>query len=1051
MSRNPRRLILSVLVCLFIGLCAQAQTTSTIYGHVSDASGASIASATVLVHNEATGIDRTVSTTATGDYQVTALPNGIYRIEVSAPSMSRQVVKGLPLPVSSNIEQNFSMKVASANETVEVNGEAPAVETSSMTVGQVINEKTVQEIPLNGRHFVDLGLLVPGSVAPPQAGFLTAPLRGQGSFAFNTAGQREDTVNFMVNGVNLNDMVQNQITFQPSINTVDEFKVDNSTYSAEYGRNSGAIVNIATRSGTNSYHGEAFDFIRNDMFDAKNFFTQPPAHMPPFKRNNFGASVGGPIWKDHTFFFASYEGTRQRQGLTINSQVPSATDRAGITDPLSQQLITLIPQSNAVDAKGNPIFVGSASAPVNIDQWTGDVRHNINNKDSIHFYYAFQRDQRIEPTLQGDTVPGFGDTRASHRQILTFNESHTFNSRTVNEFRIGANRIHITFTPNADINPASIGLNDGVTTPIGIPQTSISSLGLTFGGPGPGFPQGRGDTTFVLSDTLSWIHGRHSFHYGGEYRRFNNDNFTGDTGAATFSNIAGFQTGQVTAFQITPGDRPSRIVESALGGFIEDTFKVTHNLTLELGLRYDWNGTPTEALDRFVVFDPATASLLQVGKNIHAPFDQNNKNFQPRVGFAWDALGNSKAVVRAGYAILTDQFVTNTVTPLSSNVPFVTPALFTSSKTTPSILFSNALPASGPAGLAVNTIDHNFANPYVQSWNLNIESQLTPTLSTMIGYFGSKGTNLRYQGNINQLINGQKPFPALSPSSPVLPPPPASTTLGTITDIFSGANSNYNALWISGNKRFSHGFQFNTSYTFSKSLDYNSLSSDVTRIQDVHNPRGDYGPSDFDARHRFVANVIYSLPFQGNRLVSGWQVSTITQLQSGNPIANIIASNQTTLTGTNTLRLDVLNPIVTTGNPNQWFANPIVCDPRATTGPSVCNSSSVFALPVSPSGVFHFGDMGRNSVYGPSFINTDFSIQKTTKITERVSNQFRFEAFDLFNHPNFGNPVRLGVVPTLNTAGQVVLPAFGTIVNTRFPTGDSGSSRQLQFALKLIF
>lgn len=261
---------------------AFAQSTATLQGVVTDPSGAIVANAKVVVHNHATGIERTTQTDASGAYQVAALPVGTYRVEVRAQGFQTAVVNSLQLEVSQTIVQNIPLTVGGASESVSITGEAPVVETSTTTVGQVINQKTVQEIPLNGRHFVDLGLLIPGSVTPPQNGFLTAPLRGQGSFAFNTAGNREDTVNFMINGVNLNDMVQNQITFQPSINTVQEFKVDNSTFSAEFGRNSGAIVNIATRSGTNDFHGEAFEFLRNEVLDARNFFNST---KPPFKRN----------------------------------------------------------------------------------------------------------------------------------------------------------------------------------------------------------------------------------------------------------------------------------------------------------------------------------------------------------------------------------------------------------------------------------------------------------------------------------------------------------------------------------------------------------------------------------------------------------------------------------------------------------------------------------------------------------------------------------------------------------------------------------------------
>ncbi|HET9791958.1 MAG TPA: carboxypeptidase-like regulatory domain-containing protein, partial [Candidatus Angelobacter sp.] len=490
-------------VILVFAVAAFGQTTASIQGTVTDSSGAVVAGAKVTI-NGPLGIVRETRTNSEGYYEVPALPPGVYTVQVEKEKFEIKQAKGLVLEVSKNAVQNFSLNVASSNQVVTVEASAPQIETTTTTVGQTIDQRTVQEIPLNGRHFVDLGLLIPGSVTPPQNGFLTAPLRGQGSFAFNTAGNREDTVNFMVNGINLNDMVQNQITFQPSINTVSEFKVDNSTYSAEYGRNSGAIVNIATRSGTNNYHGEVFDFLRNNALDARNFFNTTAVPQSPFKRNNFGANFGGPIKKDKTFFFLSYEGLRQRQGLTLNTQVLTAAQRAQVQaggNATSNAILGLIPTAN--DPTGTR-FLGSATAPVNIDQGTADISHNITDNLHIHGYYALQHDLRQEPTLQGNTIPGFGDTRESRRQIATVNLDQTISNSLVNEVRLGFNRIHITFSPNDTTNPVALGILDGNNFNAGLPQISIGGTGVNLGGPS-GFPQGRGDTTVVLSDTLSHI------------------------------------------------------------------------------------------------------------------------------------------------------------------------------------------------------------------------------------------------------------------------------------------------------------------------------------------------------------------------------------------------------------------------------------------------------------------------------------------------------------------------------------------------------------------
>jgi outer membrane receptor protein involved in Fe transport len=1012
---------LLLVAALFATPSVSGQSTAVLQGTVTDAKGAVLPNATVTAKNRSTAAERTTQTDNEGNYQFAALPVGVYSIEVKIQGFKTGVADQVTVEVAKTVVQNFQMDVGAISEQVLVSSDVPVIETTTTSVGTVINQRTVQEIPLNGRHFVDLGLLIPGSVTPPQNGFLTAPLRGQGSFAFNTAGGREDTVNFMINGINLNDMAQNQITFQPSINTVQEFKVDNSTASAEYGRNSGAIVNIATRSGSNEYHGELFEFIRNDALDARNFFD---ARKPPFKRNQFGFNIngplnlphfgeGGPIFgyqgKNRTFFFFGYEGTRQRQGLTLTSNVLTDAQRASVTNPTILQLLPLIPRATSVDIVGGvPVarFAGSGTAPVDIDQFTGDVNHNISANDRIHGYYAYQRDKRGEPNLQGNTMPGWGDTRQSRRQIFTLNETHIFGPNLTNEARLGFNRINITFTPNALLNPADFGIINGVNDDIGLPQMSITGFNFNLGGPAA-FPQGRADTTVVVSDTVSYLRGNHSFKFGGEARRFYNNNFTLDTGTFTFANVNNFLTGNGNAFAVTLGDRSSAIIQNAWGLYAQDNWKLRPNLTFELGLRYDWNMTPAERYNRFVVFDHLTREFVRVGSGIDKVYKENNNNFQPRLGIAWDPFNDGKTSVRAAYALLTDQPVTNIVTPLAANPPLATPLTFTGAVT-----FTNALLLAGAAGLAPANVDPNFDNAYVQQWNLNIQRELGRDFGVSIGYFGNKGTHLRISRNINQPGNGVRPFSNVSSSSPIRP----GAALNNIVQVEGTANSSYNAMWLTATKRLSRGLQFNTSYTFSKSIDYNSLNSQGVVVQNSYNLRDSRGLSDFDARHRFVVSGLYELPFHGNQLKDGWQLSTIVQLQSGNPV-NIVANNAT-FTGTNnTVRPDVTGPIDILGTPNRWF------------------DISPFVVPVN-----RFGSLGRNVVIGPGFNNTDFSVIKRTKFTETQLIEFRWEVFDVFNHANFGQPGR--VVGSTN---------FGQITNTRFATGDSGSSRQMQFALKYQF
>jgi hypothetical protein len=1060
--------LLFLLLIAFCGAALAQSTLGTIQGTVTDNSGAVVTNATVTVTNTNTNFSRSVTTDATGNYSLAQLPLGPYRIEVQSSGMGKQLVNNLVLEVGRTVNQNFSLKPAQVEQTIEITGEAPVIESTTMAVGQVMDPKNVQEIPLNGRHFVDLGFLVAGSVTPPSNGFLAQPIRGQGSLAFNTAGQREDAVNFMVNGINLADMGNGQITFQPAIATLDEFKVDNSTYSAESGRNSGAVVNMATRSGTNAFHGEVFDFMRNNYFDARNFFNKDTVPQSQFIRNDFGGDIGGPIIKNKLFFFGGFEGLRQRQGITVTPTVLTAAQRAAaLASPNAtiRQLVPLIPVAN--DSTGSK-FLGSASAPVVLDQYNGDISYNVSQNDRIHGYYTLQRDIRTEPTdaNAGSTVPGFGDQRVARRQLFTFAESHVFSGNLVNEFRLGFNRIHILFDPINKLDPTSFGINDGRSGPVGLPEIFVQSAGLDFGGVS-GFPQGRADLTTVLSDTVSYQHGRHNFKFGGEGRQVNNNGtFSHDIGFVQFNNFTDFINGNISAFT-NGGDVGPHLIMRALDLFAQDNYKVKPYITLELGVRYEWNMSPFEKDNRWSEFLPATASLVQIGTSaLPLIYSQNNKDFEPRLGFAWDLFHNGKTVLRSGYGWAVDQPLPNP--GLTSNPPFVSTLRFSASGTKPFTSFSTLVTDAAASGAAIGTTDHNFKDAYVQSYNLNLQQQITGSTGIMIGYFGSKGTHLRQNINLNQpfYTNAStgaqsQPFPNVSPSSPLSP----GAKLGTsMTDRVSNGNSNYNALWATATRRLAKGLQFSANYTWSKSLDYASQTGSAVPENSL-NVRGDYGPSDFDARHRFTFSGVYELPLKGNRLVDGWRLSGILQLQSGNPLSllagapisatGIPAGSSSVFTGVATNRPDliaapvIVNQIITSGPQAgnvQWMAANSVCDPRFAPGTTNCPSGATYALPVALVGganIYHFGNMRRNSILGPNFKDLDMSLTKTTRITERLRAEFRVEAFDLANHPNFGNPNRTAVTSAGNT--------FGVITSTRFPNGDSGSARQLQFAMKLIF
>jgi hypothetical protein len=982
-----------------------AQSVGSLQGAVQDPEGAVVVGARIVLRNRATGLKRIVETDSAGVYVATALPVGAYRVEASAKGFQTHVAESLIIEVGRAVTQDFGLRVGDIAQEMIVSTTSNLIDRASVSVGHVVDRRIIEEAPLNGRYFLDLGLLVPGSSTPVQSAFSAAPMRGLGSLAFNTSGNREETVNYLVNGITLNNLAFSSITFQPSINTIQEFKVDNSAFSAEYGQSSGAIVNMATRSGGNEFHGELFEFFRNDALDARNFFEHTSSNPAPFKRNQFGGNLGGPIVKNKTFFYISYESLRQRQGININSLVLTDAQRASTTDPVITKLIALIPRANFAEQSDAPRFIGSASAPVNVNQWTADISHYLSTRDQLHSFYAIQHGETKEPTRSGNTIPGYGFIAPLVRQVFTLSETHTFGPAVVNEARFGFNRWSTRTTPNAQFNPAEIGIRNGISDAIGLPQISIAGGSLNFGGPAIN-PSFRRDTTFIAADTLSWLFGKHPIKLGGEYRQFLNNNFRQGTGSFNFPTVASFLEGTANSFSVTLGNQSSSIAEGALGFFVQDSYRWRSNLSLELGSRYEWNMTPSERYNRFIVFDPQRNALLRAGTDFADPYHQNSRNFQPRLGFAWDPFNHGTTVVRGAYAILVDQPMTSVVSGASGNPPLAMPLTFSGP-----IRLDNAISVARVAGLAPQTVDRGFDNAYVQSWNLNVQRELKANLALMAGYFGSKGTHLITRRNINQPANGVRPYPALSESSPILPGAP----LGNITQTESSGNSSYNAMWVTANQRYRQGFVFNASYTWSKSLDYSSLSSAGIVLQNSYDLRGNRGLSDFDARHRVVASAIYQLPFRGNPLFAGWQLSGIFQAQSGSPV-NIVTSNSTFNGVSNTVRPDVTGPIKIIGRVERWF------------------EPSVFT-PVAG-----FGNLGRNVVMGPGFTNMDFSITRNMTLGEGLRSQFRAEFFDVFNHANLGQP------------GNVVgTPDFGRITRTRFATGESGSSRQVQLVVKLFF
>ncbi len=840
--RVTRSLVIALTLCASIP--ASAQIFASLQGRVFDPSGAVVPGATIRVQNESSGFDVSVRTDSEARYYVVAVPNGTYTVTATAMGFRAERIDALDVDVGRTLVRDFHLTIGDIAETVIVRSETPLVDRASATIGHVVTAETVQKIPLNGRHFTDLGLLVPGSVAPSQTGFSSRPIRGVGALAFNTAGNREEAVGFEVNGVTTNNLTFGSLIFEPPLTSIEEFKVDNSVFGAEHGHVSGAVVNIVTRAGSDNFRGEAFEFFRNDALDARNFFEFTSQNPHPFERNQFGGSVGGPIRRGMTFFFGSYEGLRQRQGVDQNSLVLSDEQRATATNPAIRQLIPLIPRANFFDTNGTPRFVGSAPAIADTDRWTIDLRHSAGTKDRLQVFYGSQHVRSVEPGTAGNSIPGFGSVSRPFASILTIGETHMFGTASVNEARFGRSRLVGGTFPAAPLNPTDFSIGNGITRPIGVSQMIVAG-DLNFGGPG-NLPQGRTDTSYVLVDTFSHASGRHSMRLGGEYRHFINENFAEGTGVFNFPSVDAFLAGTANAFNITLGERRSVIDQRAMALFFQDQIRLRNSLTLEFGIRYQWHVTPTERDDRFVVFDSASGSLVRVGVDVNGIYQQNNRNLEPRLGMAWNLSPDGRTVLRAAYGRAADEPGTTAVRDTAGNPPFAAPL-----SATGAISLVSALDTAGPAGLSPSTVDFQFRNASMQSWNANVQRQLARDLAATIGYSGSHGSNLRISRNLNQPVGGVKPFPVVAASSPILP----GTPLGNITQVESSGFSNYSAVWAAVTKRLSRGLHADASYTWSKSLDTNSLNSSGFAVQDGYDIPNQYGLSDFDARHRFVVSA----------------------------------------------------------------------------------------------------------------------------------------------------------------------------------------------------
>jgi hypothetical protein len=1090
-------LLIADMLLFAVALYGQG-VRATILGRVMDESGAVLPGATVTITNVGTNEARSTLTELSGDYVIPQLLPGEYRLTAEMTGFKKEVRHGIVLETGQQARLDITLKVGDVTETIDVTSEAPLVQSENMALGNVVDQKKIVELPLNGRDYLQLAQLQPNVFAPAQGSNLG--FRG----GFNVAGNSEIANNFLLDGVDNNDETTNQPLHRPILDAVREFKVLTGTYSAEYGRQAGGQIIVTTKSGTNQFHGALYEFHRNSPLDAKNFFAPV---KPSFRRNQFGGVIGGPILHDRTFFFAGYEGQRRGQQEAGLATVPSLATKRGdfsellaldppirIRNPFNNNepfsgnqipqpfwsrqgagLLALFPDPNRTGARN---FASAASGQFRLNQFSGRIDHKLGEKDNLFGVYEFADSTEFfalaNPLCSARDVPGWGCDELQRTQHTVLVWTHIFSPRWMNEARVGYTRFGF-FRLQQDravdvINRLGIGgLTDAGKTPFnnGAPQINVTGF-VIIGGP-TNLPQGRHDNTYHYIENMTYVHGRHNMKWGVDIRRFLFNSFFTSFGRGSFQfdgTFTGYAVADLLLGLPQQADRNlgapfHNALTFSSGYYFQDDWKVTPNLTLNLGLRYELNLPPIERVNKMASFDPSTGTikvaggreafinpatgLLElrsrpgIGRRL---WDTDKNNFAPRVGLAWRPSGGTGLVIRAGFGTFYNyQIVGNGITPLSRNSPFrqrQTAGPFRASDR-PNLddVFSTGTPSVVPPG-----IQKDFRTAYVNQWSLGIQRELARSLVLDVSYLGSQGHKLPVPWNINQALPGPGSVASRRPYRGY-----GNITGGFISSI---GNSNFNALQIRAERRFSRGLSFISSYTWSKSIDDGqgiSAAADGSNFfaQDARNLRAERAVSDYDVTHRWVFSYVYDLPFgQGQRfgidntvanaILSGWQLTGIFTLQSGRPFT-VYSGRDESLTAGGSDRPNLIGDWrVARPGPDRWF-NP--CTLLATGNPRNCAPGDRPAWQINAPGTF--GNAGRNILRADGLKNFDLGLYRSFRISERQSLQFRAEFFNLPNHPNF-------FLPNASAASS----SFATIGRAAFQS-QTGAQRQIQFALKYVF
>jgi len=1062
--------LLSVLTC--ISLTCQAQVSATMTGVVTDQSGAAVSAAEVTATNVDTGIARTVASSRDGTYRFSALPLGRYQVRADKEGFAEAVRTGIQIFVGQEAAVNLNFRIGQVSEKVQVSGDASLVSLTTQDISGLVAEKQVKYLPLNGRSY-DLLL-------PLNAGIVNFTWEKTGGIGvsnsttgnnFSVSGNRPQQNLFLLNGVEYTGAAENNM--QPGgpsqqllgVDAVREFNVLRDNYSAEYGKRPGGQIVIVTQSGSNRWHGSAFEFLRNNALDAANYFDQGSA--PPFQRNQFGGALGGPMQKDKTFLFLNYEGFRQHLHQTSAAFVPDAASRASAV-PSVQPLLNLwpAPQPGAPDFNGIAEVFSSPLQTIREDFGTARMDHVISSRDSLSAVYTIDDGADNTATVLD---PFSTDILTLREQVLSLEETHTFSGSTLNTARLGYSRAGYFFTgePTPGTPAASVpGFLTG--SPVGAVVVGGSAasnpqaqLGLAGSNNGSNLSIARNLYTF--EDRMLLNRGRHQFSFGVWLQPFQSNETIAlsQFGQATFTSLQTFLKGTTSSFLFDP--TPTEMNwRSLLGAFyVQDVIHATPKLTVSLGFRDEFTTGWNEAHDRAANYGFSNGVITTTPLVGHSEFSTNNAKFlpQPRIGVAWSPF-STRTVIRAGFGMYND-LQDALGYRADQNAPF-NPTYSLASLPVSQLPIDPTAPVSSKARLVPGGVQPDLKTPTLISWSLKVQQEISPNSSLTVGYVGSHG----YHEIIG--IDANEPFPVICPASPCpatfpasFPSPLAgapvpagtffipagalkanpSSTLANTWTWFSRGDSSYNALQLDLNRRFSKGIYLRGVYTWSKALDDGDSLNGTTAgnapglVSNPFNLAADWGLATYDVRNVGVISATYELPFghgkplaggltgAAGKLVSRWSVNTIVTAQAGFPFTPQLSYNPSN-------NGDTRNPVRPFVNPN--FSGPVILGK-----PAQWFNPAAFLAPPANSGFY--GDLRRDSLIGPGLATWDFSAVKDTSIREGLNLQFRAEIFNLLNRANFNTPNLIVFTPSgvSGTAGAI--------------TSTSTTARQIQFGLKLLW